>query len=254
MVPGTLFLKLAVALVAVTVAAVSLSAWLNTLRFEATQTTLVERRLRMALDDVRRDILVGLDLGLKPAEMEGLDALLGRALAIMPTLRSAVVYDCAGRTLAAAGAPVAGQAAIAVKGRLRDDAWISLGDDLAAGGVALTDALGDCAGSVVMVLDDAPRQAALAAVGDRLWQAAAASLLLLVPALAVVRRVLRRRSGLVSHLSHDLDGLLSGAAPADRHAVGLTSREALTGGERRMIAAYRAARSALRGSAGRGTP
>lgn len=253
--PASLFPKLAATMALVLAAAVSLSAWLNLLRFESTQTDMIQQRLTVALEDARRDILVGLDLGLTPENMETLPETLSRGMGVVAGTRSVRVLDCSGTPVATAGAPPPATSPWAA--HLAEDRWMAFGEGVMAGGLKLVDNLGDCAGVLVIELDDAPRLAALADMHDRLWRTAALALLALVPGVGLVALILRRRKSMVAHLSADLEAALAGSA-ATASAAGSASvstaapapppvdpREALTSNERRMIDAWRAARDAL---------
>lgn len=242
--PGNLLLKFSVTLIAVMVLAVSLAVWLNLLRFQETYSAIVEQRLDVALKDAHSDILIGLDLGLHPSGMEDLPDVLHRVLSIMPDTRSARVHDCDGRLIASAG--TVGLQDPPWMENLGQPHWVAAADGVLAAGLELTDNIGDCAGALVVEMQTGALTDALQGVQARLLWGGGLSLLLLLPALGMVAAILRQRRAVIGHLSADLDAVAAGTVAAtDPPPDTLDPRRGLTGGESRMIAAYRGARPAL---------
>lgn len=229
---------------------VVLAVWLNLLRFEETYTALVERRLAVVLEDAHNDILVGLDLGLRPDTMESLPSILERALSDMPEAHAARVLDCTGEPVAAAtkGESVV-LAALDPRAIPATTHWNQRIPEGLRSGLWLTDSFGDCAGILVLEMTTEAQDTALAAVRERLLLGGALALLLVLPAVIAVSRILRRRKRLMDQLCADLETLGEGAGPGD--PATLEIHHALTDSEARMIRAYQQARASLAEDASR---
>lgn len=249
--PGaSLTLRAAASIATVMVLSVALAVWLNLLRFQETYTALIEQRLDVVLEDAHSDILVGLDMGLRPDTMETLPAILARALDDMPEAIAAQVLDCAGQLVAVASK--AGGPAMDL-GPIPDAPhWRQRLPDGLRSGLQLTDSFGDCAGVLVLDMTTANQTAALDQVRNQLLRGGGLAMLLTIPALIVVARILRRRRVLMERLCDDLDRASTGADPAPDD--GLDTRHALTGSEARMVRAYQRARAALASDTGRPAP
>ncbi len=231
--------KIAWALAVALAAALSLATVLNVLRFEETVHRLLGQRLEVMLVEVERELLSGLDLGLRLANMESLPLMLQRRLQMDPDLMALEVFACDGRLLARAARVQAGGpqplAALPV-GRT-----VQYTETYVQASVPLLDGLSQCAGALRLTLDAGAQHALVARAGATLWRAAAWGMLTLLPVWGLLFWQMRQRQRLFRRLLDDVHSLENGV-PAP---FTLDERGALTQDERHMLSAYRQAREPL---------
>ncbi|MEQ5778003.1 hypothetical protein J4E05_20945 [Thalassospira sp. NFXS8] len=234
----SLALKIGLALLLVFGAAIAMTTGLNYLRFDQTLHHLLSQRMTVVLSETRRDIVAGLDLGLRLENMENLDAILGRRLDMSEGIRNIQVFACDGSQIDVAQAGSVAPPPFSLPDM---DQWQSFDHDRAIMGTLLRDSVGQCAGYVRIITDISDANAQLDHVLSRMWQAAMISLGTIVPVLLVLFVLMRRRHRVFVELNDDLERALDGKASA----VSAHDGDVLTGGEMRMISLYRQLRDQL---------
>jgi hypothetical protein len=238
----SLGLKIGLALFFVFGAAIAMTTGLNYLRFDQTLQHLLSQRLTVVLSETRRDIVSGLDLGLRIENMENLEAVLGRRMGMSDGIRNIQVFACDGSLVesqtAAADTDQGNAPPFALP---QTDQWQSFQYNRAITGTVLRDSVGQCAGYVRIIADISDAKAELAQVFTRMWQAAVLGMTAIIPVLLVLIVLMRRRHRVFVELNDDLQCALDGQAPR----VPAHDGDVLTSGEMRMISLYRQLRDQL---------
>ena len=221
----------------VVVGALALTTLLNVLRFEQTLFGLVERRLDVVAREVAGDVLVGVDLGLPLAAIENLPAIVNRVQQAVDGVSAVTVHACDGTVLASAG----GSHGVRVEAP-QEARWTRHSTQGLALGRMLTNSYGACAGGVLIEQDAAAIESVRATVRQRLILIAVLSALLVVPAMAWVGRMFRRRDAVLAELRRDLDRIGQGHLEPPSLALDQIRGEAASAA---LVAAYLDARPAL---------
>src|SRR5690606_26413363 len=92
--------------------AVAATTTLNTLRFNQLYEYFILRRLDAVIADIRRDIVVGLDLGLPLHGIANLPSILARHADEESGIAGITIHDCADAVVAEAGSYAGGKATV----------------------------------------------------------------------------------------------------------------------------------------------
>lgn len=238
--------KIGLALSLVLASALGMTTVLNYLRFDQTLHTLIAQRMTVILNETSQDILAGIDLGLRLENMENLQSILNRRLNMSGDIRNIAVLDCDGTLISNAtrspDSPPNDQALsrTAISQQTRDH-WIDFAPGIATAGQLLRDSLGQCAGQVVITANAEASEAKLANAFTEMWKSAALGMGMIVPILAVLFILMRRRHRVFEELHEDLARAVAGKAPNIRAHDG----DVLTESEVELIALYREIRDQL---------
>ena len=237
---------LLVALLAVVVAAIALTTFLNVLRFQETHRNFVEQHLDVQAQELAGDLLVGIDLGLRLSAIENLDEIVAMPVVPNGTAAAAAVHDCDGNILSLA--PDAGVRGV-LEQVVRDHAepgaqrWRYFSRERIALGLRLENSFGECAGGVVLLNDGEAFTLAGERVVSRLIAIGWAASLTALPAMLLLIWYFRLRERLFRRLEEDLERVDEGRAEAACPTLG--SDGAPIRGETELLEAYRAARPVL---------
>jgi hypothetical protein len=237
----TLSFKIGCTIVLVLAAALSLTTLLNYLRFDETLQQLLEQRMHVVLAEARRDMLTGLDLGLRLENMENLSGGLRKHLQVDNDIRAIEVFDCAGNPITRVtnqGEGTERPLAFAVPDK---DDWYRMTPHAAVVGSILRDSVGQCAGYVRLVASNADYLATRSKALTQLWRAAAFAMAAAVPVLILLWVLMRLRHRLFVDLEDDLDHALAGEAPVKMRY----GKAVLTRAEGDMVAEFRQIRDIL---------
>ncbi|MDP2699977.1 hypothetical protein [Thalassospira sp.] len=234
----SLSFKIGMSLSLVLAAALALTTVLNFLRFDETLHDFLSQRMTVILSEARREMLTGLDLGLRLENLENLSDGLERHMRAADDIRAIEVLGCDGSLITGAG-DVGGSYAGFVTPTT--DQWEILGEADVISGAILRDSVGQCAGYVRIIANIADYRATLDRAFVNLWQAAALGMMTIVPVLLVLVILMRRRHRIFVELQTDLDRAIAGEQSGGPTHDG----DALTAGERQMIGLYREVRDKL---------
>lgn len=224
--------KVAAALIAVLAMAITLTTTLNILRYEEAYDRLVTQRLDVIASEIKRDLLIGIDLGLQLNALENLQDILQRPVNRYPDLANVAVYSCQQQLIASSGDTPATAAPPSVGTHFnKDSATVT---------AALTDSLGACAGYLSIAQHDDVFAATRASVRQTLIWAGLIAMLVALPSLYFIVRLFRRHNRLLDALNSDASQLESQEALDN-----LTTDDAISGDEA-LLKAYVAAREPLR--------
>ncbi len=237
-----LSIKIGLALFLVFASALSLTSFLNYLRFDQTLQTLLAQRMTVILNETSQDILAGIDLGLRLENMENLQSILNRRLGMSNNIRDVAVLDCDGTIISNAARspddPLRPDMAVSQQPL---DQWIDFAPGIATASQVLRDSLGQCAGQVVITASSAASDAKLANAFSEMWKSAAIGMGMIVPILVLLWILMRRRHRVFEELHEDLGRAIAGKAPNIHPHDG----DVLTKSEADLIALYREIRDEL---------
>lgn len=232
--------KMGMAVAMIILVAVATTTLLNALRFDQTYSQFIQRRLDVILADIRRDVVVGLDLGLPLSGIENLPAILARHQRGDSEIVSITVHDCQGMPVATAG-PMdpAFTPWTAFSGQ---ESWQLFSKTGVAAGRRVHDAFGQCAGGISVSYDAAEYRATLARTNRLLFGTGGLSLLVIIPAMLAIRAIFRHRKVVFAALEADVDRLIL-ARGADDLPERLEHSD--TDPDKALVESYRHARLAL---------
>lgn len=232
--------KMGMAVAMIILVAVVATTLLNALRFDQIYSQFIQRRLDVILADIRRDVVVGLDLGLPLNGIENLPAILARHARGDAEIVSITVHDCQGLSVATAGRVDASFTPwTAFPGQ---DSWQLFSKTGVAAGRRVHDAFGQCAGGISVSYDAAEYRATLARTNRLLFGAGGLSLLVIIPAMLAVHAIFRRRRVVFAALEDDVDRLIR-AQGADDGPDRLEHSD--SDPDKALVESYRHARLAL---------
>lgn len=234
--------KIGVALFVVLAAALCMTTVLNYLRFEQTLRTLITQRIDVVAYETSQDLHAAMDLGLRLESMENLRGILERRAGMSPDIRNLSVLDCQ-------GAPLATTAQSSQEApdeperfsRTAESDWIHFNRNTVTAGRMLHDNLGHCAGLLQIEADGETYQDKLGNASSEMWRSASLGLLAIIPMLALLAVLMRRRHRVFTELHEDLDDALAGRAGTGA----LHEGDVLTGNEMELISLYREIRDQL---------
>jgi len=245
--------KMGMAVAMIILLAVAATTLLNALRFDQIYSQFIQRRLDVILADIRRDVVVGLDLGLPLNGIENLPAILAHHERGDTDIVSITVHDCQGNPVATAGRIDASFSPwTSFSGQ---ESWRLFSTTGVAAGRRVLDAFGQCAGGISVSYDAAEYRATLARTNRLLFGAGGLSLLVIIPAMLAIHAIFRRRKAVFAALEADVDHLIR-----DQGADDAPDRleQSDTDPDKALVESYRHARLALahglRDAAGGGNP
>ncbi|OSQ36743.1 hypothetical protein [Thalassospira mesophila] len=234
--------KIGLALFLVLGSAIAMTTVLNFLRFDQTLHHLLAQRLTVVLSETQRDIVSGLDLGLRIENMENLDAMLGRRLGMSSDIQAIQVLDCNGSVIESRTPPgLSASVATIPFTPAPEDQWQSFDGNRAIAGTLLRDSVGQCAGYIRLIADISEATAKLSHASTKMWQAALFGMGAIIPVLIVLFILMRRRHRVFVELNEDFERALDGQPPR----VPAHDGDVLTAGEMSMISLYRDMRDQL---------
>lgn len=239
--------KMVITLTAVVWIALTLSSTLNALRFEQSLRQVTTERLEVMVQEAVSAIEQGLDLGLSIEAMPRLEVSMRDLTVHEAGLTSIVVHTCDGEILLRShpDRPLATleparlespQAGGRVLGRRIDPSGVTLGRQA-------KDSSGECAAGVAVIFDAEGRMQLVAQTERALFWLWAMATLLIVPAVLVLRWMLRQHERALCVILDDLSALGHGA-PTNGLVAGQST--ALVGEqEHELMVRYRLARPVL---------
>jgi len=232
--------KMGMAVAMIILLAVVATTLLNALRFDQIYSQFIQRRLDVILADIRRDVVVGLDLGLPLNGIENLPAILARHERGDSEIVSITVHDCQGSPVATAGLVDASFSPwMSFSGQ---ESWQLFSTAGVAAGRRVHDAFGQCAGGISVSYDAAEYRATLARTNRLLFGAGGLALLVIIPAMLAIHAIFRRRKAVFAALEADVDRLIL-ARGADDVPDRLEHSD--TDPDKALVESYRHARLAL---------
>lgn len=235
-----LAVKMGMAVAVIILLAIAATTLLNTLRFDQIYSQFIQRRLDVILADIRRDVVVGLDLGLPLSGIENLPEILARHERGDDEIVSITVHDCQGNSVATAGQ--ADQGFAPWRDHVGQAGWQLFSEAGVAAGQRFNDAFGQCAGGISVSYDAAEYRATLARTHRLLFAAGGFALLVVLPAILAIHTIFRRRKAVFAALEADVDRLIRDTG-AHAQEDGLQHSD--TDPDKALVESYRHARQAL---------
>lgn len=236
-----LAIRVGIAMVAVSLAAIGLACVLSFFRFEETYRSLAVQRLQLTAGEVARVLQSGLDLGLSVESQETVPGILRQQLAEHGDIAEIAVVSCDGRILFNEGEKEGDS--LALVGRVSRPSWATVDAGRLAVGQRVSDAMGSCAAGVIVSRDTGALQQAMTSVGERYAVlggiAGLATTLVMIAAAALFSR----RRQIITNIDADIDGL--GHEEKGQEAAVTLDYDADRPWESELGAAYAAARPEL---------
>lgn len=234
--------KIALALLFVLVAALGMTSALNYLRFEQTLRTVLAQRIAVVANETSQDLRAGIDLGLRLENMENLPGLLERRVGMDEEMANISVFGCDGERIASVDqGTVNADVPVILLEAPQNTTGPRFLDDVAIKDVLLQDSLRQCAGVLRLTIDISGLNAKLSILRTEMLQSAGLGTLAIIPVLALLFVIMRRRHNVFNALNEDVARARAGMAPSRMPRDG----DLLTRGEVEMVSLYREIRDRL---------
>ena len=236
-----LAIRIGIAMVAVSLAAIGLACVLSFFRFEETYRSLAVQRLQLTAGAVGHVLQAGLDLGLVVESQETIPDVLRQQMAEHGDIAEISVVSCDGQVLfneggKAGDGPMSGS-------RVTRPSWSTTDAERLSVGLRVSDAMGSCAAGVIVSRDTGVLRRAMTAVGERYAVLGGIAGLLTTLVMIAAAMLFSRRQPVIADIDADIDGFDADGKGAESTVT--LDHDAGRPWESELCAAYAAARPEL---------